>query len=202
MDSSIGSLLHSIKEAFTNASPLANAVTILLPLVTLILAIRAYVHKRLKDKEGQILLLQADVKTREEALDKAKAKFDTLQKRRDALEERNEEIERLSPEAILKTVEKALLDHNYVSVNHAVSEWMEAQGRTISTLLFTVRDGLRRMQLVRSAHLDWLLQKPTLLLLSHFLTRMWRLELFLSTWDIFAWRRANSPHQEQLQSAL
>ena len=61
-------LLGALANAFQKASPLANAVTILVPLVGLFGSFRWILRRKVKSKDGRIHDFELDVLRRDEAL--------------------------------------------------------------------------------------------------------------------------------------
>jgi hypothetical protein len=126
-------LLDSIWEWFNHAGPLANAASIIVPCVTLAATARWYIHRyihaRLRDKDGEISDLKADIAHRQESLDTLRSTLQTSKVRYDQLEAR-------LAETALATAEKELRDNNFTLADAALERWLETEGKSVSELLF------------------------------------------------------------------
>ncbi len=127
--SSIAKELGALWDLFANASPLANAITILPPVLTLVAGVRWLLHRRLKSKDGRIHDLEGDVKRRDEQLAEVRATLSETRKQCEAAERR-------LPEAALAMEEKEFVDGNDERANRALAAWCQSEGIAISEVLF------------------------------------------------------------------
>lgn len=118
----------AIWDAFNDAGPLANAIQIIGFFAACAGVGRWYVHRRLKDKDGQILLLKEDVASRDKKLD------ESWSKRKD-LERICTELESQLPRTALTRAEREIEEGNQVRANRVLLNWLEREGESISELL-------------------------------------------------------------------
>src|ERR1022692_1376752 len=119
--SSISSLWASLWEAFKNASPLANFVTISTPVLGLIAGLRWWVRRRLKSKDARIHDL-------EEERDRQVKKLDDARSELNELRQRCVEFETRLPETALSKAEAELRGNNHDPANRACTEWLQREG--------------------------------------------------------------------------
>jgi hypothetical protein len=128
--SSLWQLFLAIRKAFGDASPLANAVTILLPVCTWIWGFRWVLHRRLKTLKGEIHDLEKDIEHRKESLRALREQLEEAQERCSAFEVR-------VLESALVIAKKELDVGNEEQANRALVRWCQTEGPTLSQLMLS-----------------------------------------------------------------
>ncbi len=127
--SSIWYLWAHLLAAFKEASPLANAVTLLAPAISITLGVRTYIHRRIKDKDGVIADLRDDLADRQK-------KLDNIRDENEILERRSEQAEGRLAQVALAKAESEWHENNDLPSNRAITEWVQNEGRPISQMLY------------------------------------------------------------------
>jgi len=130
---SVWSLLRALRDAFSNASPIANAITIFTALVALASSVGLYVQRRLKSARGRIETLERQYANLLVLNDGLHARLERCDKEYDDLRKRQ-------PEHALATFDKEWSDGNYEPATKPVTDWLQNDGVTISKLLIRRAD--------------------------------------------------------------
>ena len=116
---------QAIKQWFADASPLANAIQIVGPIVGFVFW---FLYRRLRHKDGLIEDLRDDLADRKSKLDKARSELKVAEDRAAGLEAK------LAHTALARA-DGEREQGNHTRANHVLREWVESEGDAISALL-------------------------------------------------------------------